>query len=113
MVARMFRIFAPRATPWALLPDENATTPPPRALCGIDDSLLKAPRNLNDPVRCSISGFRKTLVPTRSSRAGEDNNGVRTAKGAITVAAASISVELTGRRGLVIPGCIADPDKRA
>src|ERR1035437_8444494 len=49
MVACMFRICAAAATPWAWLPDENATTPPPRAANGIDDSLLKAPRNLNDP----------------------------------------------------------------
>src|SRR5580693_789652 len=96
MVARMFRIFAAAATPWAWLPDENATTPPPRALGGIDDSLLKAPRNLNDPVRCSISGFRKTLAPTRSLRTGDDNSGVRTANGASTCAAASMSAGLTG-----------------
>src|SRR5436190_21653356 len=93
----MLRICAAAATPCAWLPEENATTPPPRAACGIEDSLLKAPRNLNDPVRCSISGFRKTLVPARSSSAGEDNSGVRTANGASTRAAASISTELTGR----------------
>src|SRR3984893_7039759 len=97
MVARMLRICAAAATPWAWLPDENATTPPPRWPCGIDDNLLKAPRDLNDPVRCSISGFRKTLVPARWSSAGDDNSGVRTANGAITRAAASISVVLTGR----------------
>src|SRR3981081_610032 len=97
MVACMFRICAAAATPWAWLPDDNATTPPPRAACGIEDSLLKAPRNLNDPVRCSISGFRNTLVPARSLSAGEDNNGVRTANGASTRAAVSISTELTGR----------------
>src|SRR6202043_3585255 len=97
MVACMFRICAAAATPWAWLPDENATTPPPRASSGIEDSLLKAPRNLNEPVRCSISGFRKTLVPARSLRTGDDNNGVRTAKGASTRAAASISAALTGK----------------
>src|SRR5665647_2487706 len=97
MVAGMLRIRAAAATPWAWLPEENATTPPLRALCGIDDILLKAPRNLNDPVRCSISGFRNTLVPTRSSSAGEDNSGVRTANAASTRAAASISAELTGK----------------
>src|SRR5882757_9036167 len=99
MVACMSRICAAAATPWAWLPDENATTPPPRASIGIEDNLLKAPRNLNDPVRCSVSGFRKTFVPTRSLSAGDDNNGVRTAKGAITRAAASISAEVTGRIG--------------
>src|SRR5580693_3986724 len=99
MVARMFRIFAAAATPWAWLPDENATTPPPRAASGIDDSLLKAPRNLNEPVRCSNSGFRITLVPARRSSAGDDNSGVRTAKPASTRAAASMSAELTGKGG--------------
>src|SRR5712692_5789692 len=97
MVACMFRICAAAATPWAWLPEENAPTPPPRAACGIEDSLLKAPRNLNDPVRCSISGFRNTRAPTRSSSAGEDNSGVRTANGASTRAAASISAGETGR----------------
>src|SRR5580692_5712832 len=97
MVAGMLRILAAAATPWAWLPEENATTPPPRAPAGIDDSLLKAPRNLNDPVRCSTSGLRKTLAPTRSLRTGGDNSGVRTANAASTRAAASISAELTGR----------------
>src|SRR5436190_20586153 len=97
MVACMLRIFAAAATPCAWLPEENATTPPLRLACGIEDSLLKAPRNLNEPVRCSISGFRNTLVPARSSSTGNDNNGVRTANGATTLAAASISAALTGR----------------
>src|SRR5262249_6791203 len=57
---------------------------------------LKAPRNLNVPVRCNSSGFRKTVPPTRSLRTGKDNNGVRTAKGAMTLAAASISAGVTG-----------------
>src|SRR5215218_6296130 len=99
MVACMLRIFAAAATPWAWLPEENATTPPPRPTCGIDDSLLKAPRNLNDPVRCSISGLRKTFAPTRSSSAADDNNGVRTANGASTCAAESMSADVTGRGG--------------
>src|SRR5258707_12032088 len=42
MVACMLRSCAAAATPWAWLPEENATTPPPRAACGIEDSLLKA-----------------------------------------------------------------------
>src|SRR5260221_7619185 len=105
----MLRICAAAATPWAWLPDENATTPPLRLSCGIDDSLLKAPRNLNDPVRCSISGFRNTLVPMRSLRTGNDSNGVRTAKGATTRAAASISAAPTAAigAGSVIRRCIA------
>src|ERR1700732_145827 len=102
MVARMFRIWAAAATPWAWVPEETATTPPPRALIGIDDNLLKAPRNLNEPVRCSTSGLRKTFVPTRSLRTGGDNSGVRTANGASTRAAASISAELTGKGNIVM-----------
>src|SRR5271169_2705740 len=97
MVARMLRIFAAAATPWAWLPEEYATTPPPDFSFGIADRRLKAPRNLNDPVRCSISGLRNTLVPTRSLRMGKDNSGVRTANGATTRAAASISDAVTGR----------------
>src|ERR1700694_4769950 len=93
----MLRICAAAAPPWAWLRKENATTPPERLSCGIEASLLKAPRNLNDPVRCSISGFRNTLVPTRSLSTGDDISGVRTANGASTRAAASISTELTGR----------------
>src|SRR4029077_17371467 len=100
MVARMLRICAAAATPWAWLPEENATTPPPRASGGIDDSLLKAPRNLNDPVRCSTSGLTKTFARRRSLSTGGDNNGVRTANGAIARAAASISAWPTGRRGV-------------
>src|ERR1700722_15413611 len=99
MVAGMFRILAAAATPWAWLPEEKATTPPPRAAAGIDDILLKAPRNLNEPVRCSISGFRKILVPARSLSAGDDSNGVRTAKVASPCAAASISVAATDEIG--------------
>ncbi|MFK4533896.1 hypothetical protein ABIA00_002079 [Bradyrhizobium ottawaense] len=79
MVACMSRIFAAAATPWAWLPEENATTPPARLSCGIENTLLKAPRNLNEPVRWSISGFRKTLAPTRSLSTGKDNSGVRMA----------------------------------
>src|SRR5260370_29055105 len=91
MVACMFRICAAAATPWAWLPDENATTPPLRDPIGIDASLLKAPRNLNEPVRCSISGFRNTLVPTRSSRTGGDKWGVCRPEGASTRRAAAVS----------------------
>src|SRR2546429_9251251 len=96
MVACGLRLGAAAAAQWAWFPGENPTSPPLRLACGIEASLLKAPRNLNDPVRCSISGFRKTLVPTRSLRTGDDNSGVRTAKGATTLAAASISAAPIG-----------------
>jgi len=32
--------------------------------------LLYAPRNLNDPVRCNVSGFSSTRPPTVASSAG-------------------------------------------
>lgn len=79
MVACMSRIFAAAATPWAWLPEENATTPPARLSCGIENTLLKAPRNLKEPVRWSISGFKNTFAPTRSLSTGKDNSGVRMA----------------------------------
>src|ERR1700730_15226073 len=97
MVARMLRIFAAAATPWAWLPEEYATTPPLFASCGIADNRVKEPRNLKDPVRCSSSGFRTALVPARAVRMANDNSGVRTANGATTRAAASISDGVTGR----------------
>src|SRR6202012_791383 len=112
MVAGMLRILAAAATPWAWLPEENATTPPARAADGIDDILLKAPRNLNEPVRCSISGFRKIRARARASSAGDDSSGVRTAKGASTRAAASISAASTGNRAddSVMRNSSAGPD---
>src|ERR1700761_6702644 len=64
----------------------------------MDDSLLKAPRNLNEPVRCRTSGLRKTFAPVRSQSTGGDHSGVRITNGAITPAAASTSAELTGMR---------------
>src|ERR1700758_1163722 len=63
----------------------------------MEESLLKAPRNLNEPVRCSISGLRNTFAPTRASSTGNDSNGVRTANGATTLAAESISAGCTGK----------------
>ncbi|MHC2429005.1 hypothetical protein ACVIST_005750 [Bradyrhizobium elkanii] len=51
---------------------------------------------MNDPVRCSISGLRKTWLPTRSLRTGKVRSGVRTANGATTLAAASMSAAATG-----------------
>ena len=37
----------------------------------IDKSLLKAPRNLNDPVNWRFSSFRKTFAPVNSLKNGE------------------------------------------
>ena len=40
ITAGMPRRRAAAATPWAWLPEENATTPPARSANGIDDTLL-------------------------------------------------------------------------
>ena len=84
------------ATPCAWLPDENATTPPARFSGAIEESLLKAPRNLNDPVRCSVSALRKTRAPVAASSTGEETSGVRSATPARRRAAASTSAAVGG-----------------
>ena len=56
---------------------------------------MKAPRNLNEPVRCRTSGFRNTRAPVRSSSAGEAISGVRTATGLIASLAAAMSAAVT------------------
>jgi hypothetical protein len=43
--------------------------------------------------------LRKILPPVSASRAGDDNNGVRTATGESTRAAASTSADVTGKLG--------------
>src|SRR2546426_543600 len=51
MIALLPTIRAARATPWAWLPDEYATTPRARSASGSEWSLLSAPRILKDPAR--------------------------------------------------------------
>src|SRR5262245_44855274 len=82
------RICAAAATPCAWLPDEKATTPP-FASRGIWLILLKAPRNLNDPVRCSVSGLMNTRPPARALRSCDSSSGVSIAWPARRAAAAS------------------------
>ena len=65
---------AAAATPCAWLPLESATTPRAIRSAGVEASALKAPRNLNDPVRCRLSGLTKT-----SPSSGRRKSGVRTA----------------------------------
>ena len=94
MVARMLRIWAAAATPWAWLPEENATTPPPRAAIGIDESLLKAPRNLNEPVRWRFSSLRCNVHGNWSRRASAGIVGVRTMASAMRDRAMLMSARL-------------------
>src|SRR5437762_10270509 len=90
------RSFAACATPCAWLPDEKATTPRARLSGAIEESLLKATRNLNDPVRCNVSALRKTRAPVAASSTGEETSGVRSATPASLCAAASTSAEVGG-----------------
>src|SRR5262245_54598059 len=62
----------------------------------MEESLLKAPRNLNEPVRCKVSAFRKTRAPVAASRTGEETSGVRNATPARRWAAASTSAAVGG-----------------
>ena len=48
----------------AWLPDENATTPALRWRASNCDSALKAPRNLNAPMRWKFSHLKKTCAPS-------------------------------------------------
>src|SRR6202521_264644 len=91
MVAGMPRSRAAAATPCAWLPDEKATTPSPRASGGMRDMRLKAPRNLNDPVRWKISAFISTRLPVRRAGAVLATSGVRIATSVSTFAASSTS----------------------
>ncbi|SST07683.1 Uncharacterised protein [Klebsiella pneumoniae] len=91
MVAGIPSKRAERAMAWAWLPEENATTPAARCSAENRDSALKAPRNLNAPMRCRFSHLKKTSAPSSSSRVREDITGVRLACPAIRAAAAITS----------------------
>jgi hypothetical protein len=86
---------AASATAWAWFPDEYATTP--AASCSGDSRLiaLKAPRNLNAPIRWKFSAFRKTSAPTRSFSVRDVRTGVRCATPAIRSAAACTSARVS------------------
>src|SRR5262249_28196985 len=95
MVDGMPSCAAAAATPCAWLPEEKATTPDGRSFSGIWLVVLKAPRNLNDPVRCSISGFTRMRPPAILLSAGDSTSGVRTAWPLMRCAAAWMSASVT------------------
>ncbi len=74
---------AARATPWAWLPAEAATTARPGASWAM---WLYAPRILNDPVRCWCSGFSSTGRPARRDRESERSTGVARMTGVTPIA---------------------------
>src|SRR5688572_8529410 len=107
MVAGMSSILAAAATPWAWLPDEKATTPARRLPASSWTRRLYAPRNLNDPVRCSDSTLRRIRPPSASSSGVAASKGVRRATPASLLAAACTSAK-PGRGGksfCALTGC--------
>src|SRR5262245_4195787 len=75
-VAAQPRWPAANATPWAWLPALAATTPRARSASESREILLKAPRTLNEPVRCRFSHFRKTGPAKASESTREWSTGV-------------------------------------
>ena len=64
------------AAEWRLLLPETLF---PTALAESWATALQAPRNLKEPVRCSVSSLRKTRPPVRAPSTGLSTSGVRTA----------------------------------
>ena len=77
------------AMPW--LPPLTATTPAARSASDSDVSFAKAPRALNDPVRCSSSSLSVTGTAKCAARPGLGRVGVRSTYGATRSAAARTS----------------------
>jgi hypothetical protein len=82
---------AARATAWAWLPEENATTPARRCAASNRDSALNAPRNLNAPIRWKFSHLKYSLAPSSAFTRREVSTGVWCAWPAIRSAAFSTS----------------------
>jgi hypothetical protein len=91
MVAGIPRMAADRATAWAWLPEEKATTPARRWSGSNRESALNAPRNLNAPIRWRFSHLKNTEAPTSASTRREVSTGVRCAWPRIRSAARSTS----------------------
>ena len=65
------------ACPW--LPALAAITPASRCAGESSDSLLTAPRILNEPVRCRFSAFSQNTRPARRDNVSDSSSGVRRA----------------------------------
>src|SRR3569833_4496429 len=72
-----------------------ATTPRWRSASLSDDSLLSAPRSLNELVTWRFSYLTKTSAPVRADSRGAGSIGVRSTAPAMTFLAASISAMVT------------------
>ncbi len=62
---------AAQATAWPWLPALAATTPAARSSSPSVDSLLTAPRILNEPVRCRFSALSHTVRAQRRENVSE------------------------------------------
>jgi hypothetical protein len=82
---------APHASACAWFPAEIPITPRARSSGVSDESLLRTPRTLNDPVRWKSSAFSQT----RSPSVREPKVGVRCTRPRIRSAAASTSSRVT------------------
>jgi len=95
---------AARATPWAWLPAEAATTP--RARSSSDSLAIRvyAPRTLNEPARWRFSHFRYAGPPTLLDSSNDRSSGVTRTMSSSVRAAARMSSSVTR-----LPICSAIP----
>src|SRR5579883_640277 len=85
---------AAQATAWPWLPALAATTPAARSSGPSSESMLTAPRILNEPVRWRFSAFRTTSRPTSRESEAEPNTGVTCAWPPMRPRAASMSASV-------------------
>src|ERR1041385_7668846 len=85
------------ATPCAWLPAEQAITPRFFSSALSEESLLNAPRSLNDAVNWWFSNLSQTSAPVISESVRECRNGVRMTCPSIVCAAFSMSCSVTMR----------------
>ena len=91
MVAAIPASPACRATAWAWLPADMATTPARRSAAVSRAMRLAAPRSLNEPIACRLSSLSVTCAPVARLTASEYSEGVRMTRPAIRAAAACTS----------------------
>src|SRR5215212_8865767 len=103
-VALMPSACAARATPWAWLPADAATTPRAFSSSERRDIRVYAPRTLKDPVRWRFSHLRKTGLPVSAESHRDPSIGVRRARGLIVSAACSMSSIETWTTSVILPG---------
>ncbi len=91
MVARMPSREAWRATAWAWLPADMATTPARRSASVSSARRFAAPRSLKEPMACRFSSLSVTCAPVARLTAWDGSAGVRRILPAMRPAAASMS----------------------